>query len=111
MAVRYGLAVGLATAAACLAVPLAAASSGRLYILVLFLSVFVSAIVGGFGPGMVATLLCAFASAYFIFPPAHSLHIAARADLVAWAHLVSWATVTVALAEWLQLRWRGAGQR
>jgi len=78
---RYGLPV-LVTSVACLAYLMSYLIAGPPeigYDLRYFgfgLAVLVSAILGGLGPGLLATGLAALASAYFLLPPVFSLQIA-----------------------------------
>src|SRR5688500_3904437 len=63
--------------------------------LFLIAAVMVSALYGGLGPGLVASALATFASAYFFMPPARSLGLSAdewgrRAACVVVAVLLSW---------------------
>src|SRR5437867_1962246 len=62
---RYGLAVALALAAILVRLALDPVWGIRFTFTMLFPAVVVSAWLGGFGPGIATTLLCAVAAAYF----------------------------------------------
>jgi PAS domain S-box-containing protein len=64
-------------------------SFGERPLLILFMfPVIISALLGGFGPGLAATLTAAACTAYLI-PPAHSFAIAAGYDLFQWGMLIA----------------------
>jgi PAS domain S-box-containing protein len=57
-------------------------------VLVLFiLPIFMSAYVGGLGPGLVSTLLVALGTSYFLIPPIHSFAMERSVDVVQWMTL------------------------
>jgi K+-sensing histidine kinase KdpD len=77
-AVSFGVAVGLvtvATLANLLAWPRGSDQDGHYFALVT--AVLISAMYGGFGPGLVATALATLSSAYFALAPQFSLRVAA----------------------------------
>lgn len=62
---------------------------GERPLLILFMfPIIFSALLGGLGPGLVATVLSALGVAYFAFPPLHSFRIVAIHDLLQWSFLV-----------------------
>ena len=58
-----------------------------------------SAIFGGFGPGLAATLVAAIGVPYFLLDPQYSLSIAKAANRVSWLLLIAIGVVTSALIE------------
>ena len=67
-----------------------AVSFGERPLLILFmLPILLSAVVGGFGPGVLATMVAAIGTAYYGIPPLHRLEIAADHDLFQWCMLVA----------------------
>ena len=76
-AVSFGVAVGFVTVATLvnlLAWPRGSDQDGHYFALVT--AVFISALYGGFGPGMVATALATLSSSYFALSPQFSLRVA-----------------------------------
>ncbi|HLG70271.1 MAG TPA: DUF4118 domain-containing protein [Chloroflexota bacterium] len=80
--VRYAMAVVLAGLGLLLtaAMPWSVPKAGIL--LMNLLAVMLSAYLGGFGPGLVTTLISVLGTSWFLLPPLYSLHIAARSDIV-----------------------------
>lgn len=67
-----------------------AASFGDRPLLNLFgLPLFLSALIGGLGPGLVATITAALGLAYLVIPPQQSFQIASPYDLFQWAFLIA----------------------
>jgi PAS domain S-box-containing protein len=84
----YALAVGAtgATLAVRLGEP---AWFGDQPVLILFvLPIFLSAYVGGLGPGLVATVMAALSTDYYLIPPTHTLAFVRGVDLAQWLMLV-----------------------
>ncbi|MBI4444918.1 MAG: PAS domain S-box protein [Acidobacteria bacterium] len=79
----YGLAVLVAGLATLLRLPLNSVWGARLPFLLFFPAIMVSARFGGFGPGILTTVLCALATDYFWMEPFHSLSLRDPADLIA----------------------------
>jgi PAS domain S-box-containing protein len=91
MRVRWGAyLLAAATSAATLALRLALGGwFGDRPVLILFvLPIFLSAYVGGLGPGLLATLLAALSTAYFLLPPLHSFDMARSLDTCQWLLLI-----------------------
>ena len=78
----------------------------RLPLITLYPAVALAAWFGGFRPGLVATMLCAIAGAYYWFPPTHSLRGKQSADLIALAVFVGIGVLFSALNEALHRRRR-----
>ncbi len=53
------------------------------------LPIIFSSVLGGFGPGVLATVIAALGVDYFGIPPLHSLHIREPFDLFQWAILIA----------------------
>jgi len=65
-----------------------------------FLPVILSAVLGGFGPGLTATIIAAIFSAYTM-EPEHSFHIAKQYDLLLWALSIFTSVLICVLSEFL----------
>jgi PAS domain S-box-containing protein len=78
----------------------------KLPLLTFFPAVAFAAWFGGLRPGILTTLLCAVAGAYYWFPPAHSLRGKESADLVGLALFVSIGALLSVLSEALHRRRR-----
>ncbi len=93
---RYGLAVllvGLALPAVVYLTPILADAPAE----VLVVAVLLSALYGGLGPGLVATVLASLGLTYYVFPPVHSLHIQLARDVLKLGVFVLVALVTGSL--------------
>jgi len=78
----------------------------RLPLITLYPAVAFAAWFGGFRPGLVTTMLCAIAGAYYWFPPTHSLLGKQSADFIALAVFVGVGVLFSALNEALHRRRR-----
>lgn len=89
-------------------------SFGERPLLILFMfPVIVSALSGGFGPGLAATLTAAASTQYFLIPPVGSFAFAAEHDLIQWGMLIANGVLVSFLSESLHrsrqretARWR-----
>jgi PAS domain S-box-containing protein len=82
-ALRYGLAVAAAAAAMVLRVALTAWVGPGLPVFITFYpAVMAAALLGGLGPGLLATVLAGAAAAYWVFPPVGQFFIASPVDRV-----------------------------
>ncbi len=82
-----------------------------LLILIIF-PVILSAMAGGCGPGLTATLLAALGVEYFAIPPLHSLMIDSPQDLFQWSFLITNGVLISILSEFLhRLRRRTEAHR
>ena len=61
---------------------------GRPALVLFVLPIFLSAYVGGLGPGLVSTAIFAFGSAYFLMPPIHHFALDSSVDTVLWLALI-----------------------
>jgi len=66
---------------------------------VLLIAVVLTTYLAGFGPGVLATALCALGSIYFLLPPVHSLHVAMRSHLLMLGGFMTAATVLAFMVE------------
>lgn len=98
---RYGLAIAVAIGAILLRLALDPVWGSALPFMMFFPAIMLSAWVGGFGPGIVTTLMCTEAAEYFWLDPGH-FSIRDRGDLVA---LSIFALVGVAISA-LNEAWR-----
>jgi PAS domain S-box-containing protein len=89
-----------------------AVSFGERPLLVLFmLPIIFSSVLGGFGPGVLATVIAALGVDYFGIPPLRSLHIREPFDLFQWAILVGTGVLASYLNELLHRARRQAEER
>ena len=86
--VEYALAVALTVVMMFVRNSLAVSFGERPLLILFMFPVIVSALLGGLGPGLTATLTAAACTAYLI-PPAHSFTIAASHDAVQWGMLIA----------------------
>ena len=61
---------------------------GRPALVLFVLPIFLSAYVGGLGPGLVSTTIFALGSAYYLLPPIHSFAVDGSVDTVLWLALI-----------------------
>jgi len=104
----YVFAVAISVAMLLLRMALAPSFGERPLLILLMLPIVLSALLGGIGPGLLATFIAACASAWFI-PPAAEFGIAAGHDLFQWGILIANGVLVSVLAEWLH-RARGQGE-
>ena len=102
---RYGVALVSATVAILLRELLTPLWGAQLPFLTLFPAVLISAWYGGLGPGLVTTVLCTVAAAYFWLAPLYSLTISDPADQIGLALavlvmlLITWLTAALRRAQ------------
>lgn len=78
-------------------------SFGQRPLLILFMfPIIVSALLGGLGPGLLATAVAALGIDYLSIPPAGSLRIAAGHDLIQWGFLLVNGVAVSLLSEFLR---------
>jgi K+-sensing histidine kinase KdpD len=71
------------------------------FLLLSLLAVMLSAYAGGFGPGLLATGMGMLSALYFLLPPVHSLHVAARSDIVVLGIFASAGFLAAWLLDWV----------
>ncbi|MDP2434106.1 MAG: PAS domain S-box protein [Pseudomonadota bacterium] len=96
----YVFAVAITVAMLLARMTLAPSFGERPLLILLMLPIVLSALLGGVGPGLLATFIAACASAWFI-PPAAVLGIDALHDLFQWGILIVNGVIVSVLAEWL----------
>lgn len=96
--------IALASALAMLALreSLAVEFDARPLLILFMFPIIVSALLGGLGPGLVATAVAALGVSYLAIPPVHSLRIAAGHDLLQWSFLIINGVAVSVLSEWLR---------
>ena len=77
---RYGIAVACVAVAVLVRVPLASVWDLKFPYFTLYPAVFIAAWAGGFGPGLLATVLCAAVANYLWMPPAYTFTIGDPGD-------------------------------
>jgi two-component system, sensor histidine kinase and response regulator len=107
----YGLAVGLTIATLLGRLSLDVGWGQRPLLILFMLPIILSAYWGGFGPGIVATILAALSVDYFLIPPARSLRIHEGRDLIQLLIFVANGTVIGILNEALHRARATAAQR
>jgi two-component system, sensor histidine kinase and response regulator len=94
---------GMLCVATLLLHPYMAVSFGERPMLILFMfPILLSALLGGFLPGLVATLVAALCTDFYLIPPTHSLAIASAVDLLQWGMLVACGVLVSVLSHALQ---------
>jgi two-component system, cell cycle sensor histidine kinase and response regulator CckA len=78
----YGLAIGLTLATLLIRLMLDVGWGHRPLLILFMLPIIVSAYWGGFGPGLLATVVAALTVDFFLIPPLHSLRVEEPRDLV-----------------------------
>lgn len=97
----YGFALVITLAMLALREGIAGSNTQRLLVLFM-LPIVLSAMLGGLGPGLLATALAALGTNYFALPPVHSLRIEHSLDLFQWVMLIANGAVVSLLAQRLQ---------
>lgn len=107
----YGLAIVLVLVMFWVRLQMPVAIENRPLLFLFMLPIILAAMVGGFGPGLVATLTASGLVAYFLVPPIQSFTIAAGHDLFQWSLLIVNGLVVSLLSEGLhRLRRQEAGR-
>ena len=97
----YAFAAVTVAATLLLRMQLGVAFAARPLLILFVLPIILSAYLGGLGPGLLATLLAASCTAYFLIPPVYSLAIAQPYDLFQWAMLIVCGVIISVLVEGL----------
>jgi PAS domain S-box-containing protein len=105
---RYGVAIACALVAIAARMSLASVWGLELPDLTFYPAVLLAAWVGGFGPGLLTTGLCALAAVYLWIPPTHSFAIGSTGGRVALIGFLFISVAISALNELLQRRVRYA---
>lgn len=84
----YLFAAALSAAVFALRYRLPVPFDNRPMLILFILPIILAALIGGFGPGLVATVITAMLTLYFLIPPVDSFAIAANYDLFQWSLLV-----------------------
>ena len=92
---RYAIAIAAAALGLLARLSLDAVWQGRLPYITLFPAIMVSAWLGGVGPGLITTLLCALGASYFWVPPLGSLWIV---DPAQWLGLAVFVTIGLVIS-------------
>ncbi len=89
-----------------------AVSFGQRPLLILFmLPIILSSVLGGFGPGLIATAIASLGIDYYAIPPLHSLRIGQPHDLFQWFMLISSGILSSFLSELLHRARRQSEER
>jgi PAS domain S-box-containing protein len=102
----YLMAALLSVSALIVRMDIAAAFAQRPLLIMLVFPIIVSAILGGLGPGLLATALLALGIDYLAIPPLGSLAMQHGHDLVPWAFLIVNGVLVSVLAEGARRSWR-----
>lgn len=79
--VSYGVAVSLSLATLGMGIALGAGDDHQPLLILFMFPIILGALLGGLGPGLLATAVCTLGIAYFGLPPLHSLGIDSPIDL------------------------------
>ncbi len=104
--VAYGIALLAPAVTMLVRWPLWPVLGDRIRYTVFIPAVLISAYLGGFGPGLLATVLSALAAAYFLIEPPYSLEILSVPDAFALALFVLIGMIISGLGESLHRSWR-----
>jgi len=104
----YAFAVALPLATLLIRMGMDVAFGQRPLLILFLLPIILSAYGGGFGPGMVSTLVAAGSVNYFLIPPIHTFHITQAVDLEQWIILIVNGTFISVLSQALHRSWRRA---
>lgn len=99
--VLYGLAVILTLLALMLPQLLQDSFDDHALLILYILPVLISAMLGGLGPGLLASFLAAGCTAYFLLPPVHSFAMAVTHDVVQWLLLLGIGVLVSVISELL----------
>jgi len=75
----------------------------RLMLILFMLPIVLSATLGGLGPGLVATVIAAAGTLYFVIPPLHSFHMERGDDVLQWCFLLINGMAVSVLSEMLRV--------
>jgi len=106
--IRYGFAVACAAAGVLARIGLDALWGPKYPYLIFHPAVLLAAWLGGFGPGLLTTGLCALMAAFFWMPPIHSVLVDSVADRVALLTFLGSGAAISALSELFHRRERAA---
>jgi len=98
--VRYAVALVLTSAAISLAYFLPSLAPGKSWALLLLAAVLVSAHAGGFGPGLLSSIVSGAAGTYLFLPPILSWHVAARTDIALLTGFAILGVIASGLMHW-----------
>jgi PAS domain-containing protein len=99
---RYGFASMITLAMLVVHQSLATGPAGQPLLVVFMLPIVLSALLGGLGPGLLATALAALAASYLVLPPVNSWRIEHSQNLFQWAILIASGVVVSLLAHRLK---------
>lgn len=109
--VPYAFAVLVTVSVLAMRMKIAVSFDERPLLVLFMLPIIFSSVLGGFGPGVLATVIAALGVDYFGLPPLHSLHIREPFDLFQWAILVGTGVLASYLNELLHRARRHADER
>jgi PAS domain S-box-containing protein len=110
--VTYAFAVALTLAILGVRMGLAVSFGERPLLILFMFPIILSALLGGLGPGLVATAVAALGTAYLGLPPQGNFGLAASHDLFQWAFLIANGVLVSVLSEALyRLRRRSESNR
>ena len=98
---KYAAAVLLSGSVLLLGALLAGTVPRTGFLLLSLLAVMLSAYVGGFGPGVLATIFGGLGATYLFLPPIHSFHITARSDMIILGIFATGAFAATCFLDWV----------
>jgi PAS domain S-box-containing protein len=99
--VGYFFAIAVTTATLLLRMKIAVAFGHRPLLILFMMPIILSSLLGGFGPGLTATLIAAAGIDYYAIPTLHSFRIAASHDFFQWFIMIFSGILTSVLSEML----------
>ena len=109
--IPYGFAAVVSLAMLALRMQVAVSFNDRPLLILFMLPVILSSVLGGFGPGALATVIAGAGTAYFCIPPVYQLRIGQPHDLLQWCMLIGTGLLASYLSELLHRARRQAENR
>lgn len=109
--IAYVLAVAVSAAMLVVRMSISAAFGHRPMLILFMLPIILSSVLGGFGPGIVATVIVSLGIDFYGIPPMHSFWIAESHDLFQWFILIVSGILSSYLSELLHRARRQAEER
>jgi PAS domain S-box-containing protein len=109
--VAYAFAVAVTLAMLFLRMRIAISFDERPMLILFMPPIILSSVLGGFGPGIIATAVAAIGIDYFGIPPLYSLHIGKSHDIFQWFMLITSGVLSSFLSELLHRARRKSEER
>jgi PAS domain S-box-containing protein len=107
----YVLAVAIALAMLFLCMKISISTGQRPFLILFVAPIIISSVLGGFGPGLIATAIASLIVNYYGIPPLRSLHIKESQDIFHWLMLIVTGVLCSGLSELLHRVLRQSEER